>query len=257
MNFPIYKSSFPGKLGQEFNRLVEAVNSLRPISTPDSFTSRTTGGVSRTMRAGRKSQGLVTAELTTVREGLDAVECLDADNETVYCLKASGFRAAGLTSTYGVGGMTYGLNAVSAPVFMEYKLRHELLQFGSYDDAFRVIRHVKTPNANIFAGDYTNNADDVGAALFHIYPFYTAIQSNGIVGGLPLLAVQVSEVTLNSSELSIDSSGDVSANYLDIMARAWEPIMVFSNRVETFADAGFRRYVSAFGLPGGSMLPEP
>lgn len=47
VNFPLPKSSIGGRIGFELSRLVEAVNSLRPISTDDEFVSVTTLGTKR------------------------------------------------------------------------------------------------------------------------------------------------------------------------------------------------------------------
>ena len=47
VNFPLPKPSIGGRIGFELSRLVEAVNSLRPISTDDEFVSVTTLGTKR------------------------------------------------------------------------------------------------------------------------------------------------------------------------------------------------------------------
>lgn len=89
MNFPLSKSSLGGRLGYELNRLAEAINSLRPISTPDTFTSLTTGGVSRTERRRKASASTVTEfkRLRVTREGWAAVEGEDDDGRLVIALK--------------------------------------------------------------------------------------------------------------------------------------------------------------------------
>ena len=47
MNFPLPKPSIGGRIGYELGRLVDAVNSLRPISTDDEFVSVTSLGTKR------------------------------------------------------------------------------------------------------------------------------------------------------------------------------------------------------------------
>lgn len=96
MNFPLSKSSLGGKLGSELNRLAEAINSLRPISTPDTFTSRTTGGVSRTARQ-RGGVGANASEfrrLLVTREGWAAVEGEDEDGNLLIVVKPWAILAA-------------------------------------------------------------------------------------------------------------------------------------------------------------------
>jgi len=57
MNFPLTKSIFGGKIGQEFDRLTDAINSLRPISSPGETVQHTTRGVVRSVRLPRKASG--------------------------------------------------------------------------------------------------------------------------------------------------------------------------------------------------------
>jgi len=133
MNFPLTKSIFGGKIGQEFDRLTEAINSLRPISSPGETVQHTTRGVVRSVTQNNKAAGTHLKQLWIRSIGIDAMwvsdpapgygffnyhNAADADTEKHYfCLKpfelmnrsfydeANGFDAQGITnSNYGIEG---------------------------------------------------------------------------------------------------------------------------------------------------------
>lgn len=251
MSFPLTKTRVGGKIGDDLNRVIDGLNSLRPVSTPGISRSITTGGTSFRVRPTRAAAAAATlTSLTTVREGMDALECLDADSNTVYCLKPPGLRGLGVT-TYTDAGVAYGLNAASAPAWIEYKQKFQLLQYSAYANAFRLLRFVKSQNS----ADYSDNSSHIGAVVYCAAPFFTSIAAGGTVTGTELTAFPVDAVKLASADLSIDAGGDVDATYIDLTPRAWEPVDIFVGRVETLHDSANHRYISRFDLTGGGFFP--
>lgn len=256
MNFTDFDIKEPrgwGGIGAELAKHARALRALFPVDTPTVKSAVLPDGTRHHGKGSGGGGGL--RQLTTVREGHDAVECVSASGATVYVLKAPGFRSLGAT-TYSVKGLAYGLRAGAGPVagFYEYKERFELAQYGAYANAFRVLRLVKTANATDIGGDYTNDALDIGAVVACIHPFYTAIAGDGTVTGTTLLAWPAGAVTLASAGLTVDAGGDVQAALVDVTPRAWDVANIFLNRVEIVADAGLNRHVAAFDTTGGSFL---
>jgi hypothetical protein len=97
VNFPLPKSSLGGRIGFELSRLVEAVNSLRPISTDDEFVSVTTLGTKRVKVKRKPSSSLFQVErLLIVTEATEYLFCqrmTDAEM-TFYVAKPEGFYTA-------------------------------------------------------------------------------------------------------------------------------------------------------------------
>lgn len=97
VNFPLPKSSLGGRIGFEISRLVEAVNSLRPISTDDEFVSVTTLGTKR-VKVQRKqpTSDLTVERLLLVTESTEYLFCRRVTDESVtfYVAKPEGFYTA-------------------------------------------------------------------------------------------------------------------------------------------------------------------
>ena len=113
VNFPLPKSSLGGRIGFEISRLVEAVNSLRPISTDDEFVSVTTLGTKR-QKIRRKSTSANVSEfrrIRVMREGWLAVEGEDDDGNVIIAMKpyALAFMNNLTGTSYNTGG--HGLSA--------------------------------------------------------------------------------------------------------------------------------------------------
>lgn len=238
-----------GPLAELERRLLGLIEQLRLDNGVGYKVRRGTRGTVLEIERLAAGTGAQVRELTTVREGLDAVECVDENAATVYCLKPHGFRALGVTA-YAVGGAAYGLVGGSVPAWIEYKHKFTLLQHGAYADAFRVIRKVKTVNAD----DYSDDGSDIGAVFSHISPFYTQIAAGGSVAGLPLTALRVPGVVIDTAALTVDAGGGATAEFLDLTPRAWEPMNVFVNRVETRFDAANSRHVAVFDGTGGTLF---
>lgn len=248
-DFDLREPLTPGHLMDAVRKLQAAVRALTPASTPTvSVDIQPNGTRLRAVLPASPAVGPVT--LTTVREGLDAVECLTSGGATVYCLKPPGLRARG-ASGYEVGGAAYGLDTGTTPNWMAYKVRTELQQLASYDDAFRALRYIKTANSTTYSDDST----DIGAVVYHATPFYTEIFMDGSVNGTDLLAFATAATKLDSTDLSIDSGGDVEATYLDLTPRAWEPVDIFVNNVQLIGPDAFDRQRVALDLTGGSIFP--
>ena len=106
VNFPLPKSSIGGRIGFELSRLVEAVNSLRPISTDDEFVSTTSLGTKRVKIRRKQSGAMFEVErLTLVTESAQYLFCerVTDNTETFYVAKPEGFYT---TDAVG-GGSTY------------------------------------------------------------------------------------------------------------------------------------------------------
>jgi len=75
VNLPLPKSSFGGKLGQELETLRLAINSLRPIPTPNAIVTRTSSGTSilPVVRKGAADNRLKLLRVTNILE--DTLEC--------------------------------------------------------------------------------------------------------------------------------------------------------------------------------------
>lgn len=239
----------PGDLMDAVRKTMRAVRALMPISTPSVTAEVQLEGTRYTAKGGGAS-GAELVALTTVREGLDAVECVDGAGATVYCLKPPGMRCDGRTA-YAVAGMAYGLDNGTTPNWMAYKLKVALEQYGSHAGAFRAIRRVKTANS----GTYGDDSTDIGAVFYHLAPFYTDIASGGSVTGTDLIAAVASAVKLNASDLSINSGGDVDATCVDLTPRAWEPMDIFVNNVQLIGRDAYGREKVAFDATGGSVFP--
>lgn len=245
---PVRPSS--GSQLAEFVRWAEAeIRALQPIPTPGTLTGRGPNGSFRVPIESPAMQSEGLAILTTIREGLDAVECTDSNGNTVYCLKPPGLRCDGRTA-YGVVGMAYGLDTGTVPNWMAYKARVELEQYSSYTNAFRAIRRIKTANS----GTYGDNSTDTGAVFYHIAPFYTEIASGGSVTGTTLFAAPTESTGLSSSTLALGGS-DVHATFTDITPRAWEPMNIFVNNVQITGPDAFGHEKAVFDSTGGSVFP--
>ena len=97
VNFPLPKSSLGGRIGFELSRLVEAVNSLRPISTDDEFVSVTTLGTKRVKVKRKPSSSLFQVErlvLTTESEQYLFCQRVTDEDVTFYVAKPEGFYTA-------------------------------------------------------------------------------------------------------------------------------------------------------------------
>ncbi len=96
VNFPLPKSSLGGRIGFELSRLVEAVNSLRPISTDDELVSVTTLGTKRVKVKRKPSSSLFQVErLVLTTESAEYLFCQRVtDSETAfYVAKPEAFYA--------------------------------------------------------------------------------------------------------------------------------------------------------------------
>ena len=106
MNFPLPKPSIGGRIGYELGRLVDAVNSLRPISTDDELISVTSQGTKRVKVKRNPSSSLLQVErLVLTTESAEYLFCqrvTDAE-VTFYVAKPEGF----YTSNGGTVGVAY------------------------------------------------------------------------------------------------------------------------------------------------------
>jgi hypothetical protein len=114
VNFPLPKPSIGGRIGYELGRLVDAVNSLRPISTDDEFVSVTTLGTKRVKLkrgAGSRATASEFRRIRVMREGWLAVEGEDDDGNVIIAMKpyALAFMNNLTGTTYNFGG--HGLSA--------------------------------------------------------------------------------------------------------------------------------------------------
>ena len=97
VNFPLPKPSIGGRIGYELGRLVDAVNSLRPISTDDEFISVTSQGTKRVKVKRNPSSSLLQVErLLLTTESAQYLFCQRVtDSETTfYVAKPEGFYTA-------------------------------------------------------------------------------------------------------------------------------------------------------------------
>lgn len=223
----------PGKLSEHLRFIYAEMRKLQPVFAPGQTGARTTRGVVLNQRGGIASGGSVDIQtLTSVREGYDAVECVDEDSNTVYCLKAPGFRTDGrIDGVFSVKGYHRGPLETAggyAAEFHEYKETHRLWDHGG-SPATRVDRLIKTANSDTYGDD---TALGRGVAAFCIFPFYTEIVSGGTANGLPVLALGIDAVKLDSAELTIDAGGDVDATFSDIGQRAWTPVGILAGGIE-------------------------
>ena len=170
--------------------------------------------------------------LTTVREGYDAVECIDVNNYTVYCLKPFGFRTEGrIEGVFTFKGYVRGPLETAggySSQFHSYKETHILWDYGGVP-ATRVDRLIKTANSDFYDD---NTAFGRGTTVFSIFPYYTEIVSGGTVSGQSVVAMKTAAVKLSSASLLIDAAGDVDATFLDTGSRAWVPVGILSAGIE-------------------------
>jgi len=96
VNFPLPKPSIGGRIGYELGRLVDAVNSLRPISTDDELISVTSQGTKRVKVKRNPSSSLFQVErLVLTTESAEYLFCQRVtDSETTfYVAKPEAFYA--------------------------------------------------------------------------------------------------------------------------------------------------------------------
>jgi hypothetical protein len=86
VNFPLPKPSIGGRIGYELGRLVDAVNSLRPISTDDELISVTSQGTKRVKVKRNPSSSLLQVErLLLTTESAQYLFCQRVtDSETTF-----------------------------------------------------------------------------------------------------------------------------------------------------------------------------
>jgi hypothetical protein len=170
--------------------------------------------------------------LTTVREGYDAVECIDVNNYTVYCLKPPGFTTEGrIEGVFTFKGYVRGPLETAggySSQFHSYKETHILWNYGG-SPATRVDRLIKTANSDFYEDD---TAIGRGTTVFSIFPYYTEIASGGNAQGQSVVAMKIAAVKLSSASLLIDPAGDVDATFLDTGSRAWVPVGILSAGIE-------------------------
>lgn len=216
----------PGKLSEHLRFIYSELRRLQPIFGPGEQGARTSRGVVRVPgRAVAGGGSLAIQTLVSVREGYDAVECTNEDDETVYCLKPPGFRTDGrIDGVFSVKGFVRGpLETTSgySSQFHEYKETHYLWDHGGAP-ATRVDRLIKTENSDNYGDDAA--APGRGISAFSIFPYYTEIVGSGDVDGQQVQGLACPALKLDSDELTIDPAGDVDATFVDIGARAWVPI---------------------------------
>ena len=223
----------PGKLSEHLRFIYEELRKLQPIFAPGQTGARTTRGVTRFDRPVAGAAAATDIQnLVSVREGYDAVECTDADSNTVYCLKPPGFRTEGrIGGVFSVKGYLRGQLDTSSghsAEFHQYKETHSIWSHGG-SPATRVDRLIKTANSDNYGDDFAGGR---GVSAFCIFPFYTEIVSGGTVNGQSVLALATDAVRLNTAELTIDPAGTVDATFTDIGARAWTPINILAGGVQ-------------------------
>ena len=221
-----------GRMSEHLRFIYAELQRLQPIFGPGQTGAMTTRGVVRNSPSGTAASAASDIQiLTSVREGYDAVECVDENSNTVYCLKPPGFRTDGrIDGVFSRKGYVWGpLETASGYLngFHTYDETHYLWEYGG-SPATRVGRIVKTANADTYGDD---TALGRGVTAFSIFPYYTEIVSGGTVDGQPVIAMTGDAVRLDSDELTIDSGGDVDASFTDVGARAWVPVGLLSGGI--------------------------
>lgn len=246
MSFNLKKLTGPGPVVEAFNRLVDAVQSLSPISSPGVLTNRTTRGVSRVANAVGGGSATGIEEFTFVKEYDDFISCEDETGGTVYVAKPRTLQSSlwnpGFVAGTGVPGPQLLSSQTGGNDFYTYG---RALRYLNCNARWR-IKFTDTTGLFTIERMRTNDTDNSGkgAILYEvvreqIYPSYcTGVSvTSGASGNTDdlsvIFAAKLRRSTMVTTE-QLDSLGDVEVEagiqitYIDLNVdcRTWQPLHV-------------------------------
>ena len=233
-------AAFPGKIGNEFRKLWEAVQALQPIPSPGVRVQQTTRGVALQIKQPATINANV-VELTFVAEYDDFLACTNAAGETVYVAKPPTLRSSQWNPGWQPGTGDPGIEIFATPYGDGFYPYGRALRYVNAHARFRI--KFSRSSGQTVERMKCNDANESTLSISYeviremIYPAYFVPLTNGVgittVDLGKIYAIKLSEPLFQTTE-ELDVFGDVvvaagqDITYLDLNTdgRTWQPLGV-------------------------------